>query len=158
MQAWRNANDDITISCLDWFVCCIVWLVTDESCLSNKSSYFNIIPQSKFPKWGQLNGGDKLGKMAENCMKITKSTFWGQNSGGKANFLGSGGSHPNPTTRRNPVTTTIYWLQLSFKSDLKPWFQAAIIVFIMHIHFLLIFVYLLHFYVPLFLENVSVFS
>ena len=25
---------------------------------------------------------DNLGKMAKNCMKITKSVFWGQNSGG----------------------------------------------------------------------------
>ena len=39
-------------------------------------------------------GGYNVDKMAKNCMKITKSTFWGQNSGGtwgcKDNFLGSG--------------------------------------------------------------------
>ena len=39
--------------------------------------------------------GDSLGKMAKNCMKITKSTFLGQNSrgehvGGQANFSDSG--------------------------------------------------------------------
>ena len=33
-------------------------------------------------------GGDDLGKLAENCMKITKSLFLGQNW---ANFWGSGG-------------------------------------------------------------------
>ena len=27
-------------------------------------------------------GGGNLGKMAKNCMKMTKSSFWGQNSGG----------------------------------------------------------------------------
>ena len=32
-----------------------------------------------FPKWGRLVG-DNLGKMAENCMEIRKSMFWGQNS------------------------------------------------------------------------------
>ena len=44
---------------------------------------------------GSTSGGDNLGKMAKNCMKITKSAFMGQNSGGdmggQANFLGSGG-------------------------------------------------------------------
>ena len=35
-----------------------------------------------FPKWGRLVGRDNLGKMAKNCMKITKSAFLGQNSGG----------------------------------------------------------------------------
>ena len=36
-------------------------------------------------------GGDDLGKLAENCMKITKLLFLGQNIGGTANFWGSGG-------------------------------------------------------------------
>ena len=51
--------------------------------------------QAGFPKWGRLVG-DNLGKMAKNCMKITKSAFLGQNSGaggdmgGQANFSGSG--------------------------------------------------------------------
>ena len=42
---------------------------------------------------GSVCGGDNLGKMAKNCMKITKSTFLGQNSGrpgGQANFFGCG--------------------------------------------------------------------
>ena len=34
-----------------------------------------------FPKWGRLVG-DNLGKMAENCMEIRKSMFWGLNSVG----------------------------------------------------------------------------
>ena len=57
-------------------------------------------------------GGDNLGKMAKNCMKITKSTFVGQNSGGgtwevQANFSVSGykpifWSPPVLPTRGNP--------------------------------------------------------
>ena len=35
----------------------------------------------EFPKWGWFGEGGNLGKMAKNCMEITKSTFWGQNSG-----------------------------------------------------------------------------
>ena len=31
---------------------------------------------------GSTGGEDNLGKMAKNCMKITKSAFLGQNSGG----------------------------------------------------------------------------
>ena len=31
---------------------------------------------------GSVCRGNSSGKMAKNCMKITKSTFWGQNSGG----------------------------------------------------------------------------
>ena len=31
---------------------------------------------------GSTGGGDNLGKMAKNCMKMTKSAFWGQNSRG----------------------------------------------------------------------------
>ena len=42
--------------------------------------------------------GDNLSKMAKNCMKITKSTFLGQNSWGvwgvQANFSASGGGSP----------------------------------------------------------------
>ena len=33
---------------------------------------------SGFPKWVDFWEG----KFRQNCMKITKSTFWGQNSGG----------------------------------------------------------------------------
>ena len=43
--------------------------------------------------------GDKLGKMAKNCMKITRLTFWGKtmggDMGGQANFLGSWGDFPS---------------------------------------------------------------
>ena len=62
---------------------------------------------------GSTGGGDNLGKMAKNCMKITKSAFLGQNSGGgswggQANFSGKkGGSPPQPPpppppTKGNP--------------------------------------------------------
>ena len=48
---------------------------------------------------GSTGGGDNLGKMVKNCMKMTKSTFWGQNSGaemgGQAIFSGSGGDPPS---------------------------------------------------------------
>ena len=45
--------------------------------------------------------GDILTRMAKNCMKITKSTFWGQNSGGRhggpSKFFGYWDvSHPVP--------------------------------------------------------------
>ena len=45
-----------------------------------------------FPN-GVAFGGDSLGKIAKNCMKMTKSAFLGQNSGGEmgggqANFSG----------------------------------------------------------------------
>ena len=52
--------------------------------------------------------GDNLGKMAKNCMKITKLTFLGQNSGGghggdKPIFQVVGGIPPTPPpTRGNP--------------------------------------------------------
>ena len=56
---------------------------------------------------GSTGWGDNLGKMAKNCMKITKLAFWGQNSGGhggQANFWGSrGGGPPVPTTMGSPV-------------------------------------------------------
>ena len=45
---------------------------------------------------GSTGGGDNLGKMAKNCMKITRSAFWGQNSGGGNNpifwVVGMGGA------------------------------------------------------------------
>ena len=37
---------------------------------------------ARFPKWDRLVG-DNLGKMVKNCVKITKSAFWGQNRKGK---------------------------------------------------------------------------
>ena len=63
-----------------------------------------------FPEWGRLVGGDNLGKMAKNCMKITKLTFLAQNSGGtwgrQASFSGSLGRIPRsppPPTAGNPA-------------------------------------------------------
>ena len=60
-----------------------------------------------FPKWVQLGGGGNVGKLTKNCMKITKATVLGQNSGegheeGQANFLGGGGVSPSPPNRGNP--------------------------------------------------------
>ena len=34
----------------------------------------------RFPKWGGLVGRDNWGKMLQNCVKMTKSAFLGQNS------------------------------------------------------------------------------
>ena len=55
---------------------------------------------------------DNLGKMAKNCMKMTKSAVLGQNMRGEmgreqANFSGSGwgGCPPVPATRGNPATS-----------------------------------------------------
>ena len=49
---------------------------------------------------GSTGGGDDLGKLAENCMKITKSLFLGQNIGGtwgdKPIFGVVGGSPSSP--------------------------------------------------------------
>ena len=46
--------------------------------------------------------GVNLGKVTKNCMTITKSTFWGQTTGG---YGCSGGlvPSPSPLTRGNPV-------------------------------------------------------
>ena len=52
-----------------------------------------------------------MGKLAKNCMKITKLAFLGQNSGGdmegggQANFSGSGRGSPPvpPPTKENPA-------------------------------------------------------
>ena len=57
----------------------------------------NQICQSNIPKYDQFC---ILGKMVKTCMKITKSTFWGQNSGGhggyKSIFGEVGGSPQSP--------------------------------------------------------------
>ena len=57
------------------------------------SSYLIIIRYQDFSLGVNL-WGDALGKIAKNCMKITKSRFLGQNHGGhegeQANFLNSG--------------------------------------------------------------------
>ena len=71
-------------------------------------------------------GGDNLGKMAKNCMKITKSAFWGQNSwgdmgGGQANFLGSWGIPPVPPTRGNPAL-----LEDDEKLADEVWFEEVV--------------------------------
>ena len=42
------------------------------------------VQKAGFLKWGRLVvGGDNLGKMEENCMKTTKSEFWGRHSRGE---------------------------------------------------------------------------
>ena len=58
------------------------------------------IDKQGFPQWVNLLGGI-LSKMATDCMKITKSTFWGQ-----ASFLGSGEIPPVSPTRGNPMVLT----------------------------------------------------
>ena len=48
-----------------------------------------------FPIGGRLVGGAIIGKRAKNCMKITKSTFLGQNSRrpwGASQFFGTNGN------------------------------------------------------------------
>ena len=55
---------------------------------------------------GSTGGGNNLGKMVKNCMKMTKSAFLGQNSGGghegaHANFSGSVGDPPSLPTKGN---------------------------------------------------------
>ena len=56
-----------------------------------------------------MGGGDNLGKMAKNCMKITKSAFWGQKRGGgggvTSQILGSGG---DPLPVPHPLGETLY--------------------------------------------------
>ena len=42
--------------------------------------YHNMTSVLGFPKWGWLVGD--IGQNGQNCMKITKLTFLGQNSGG----------------------------------------------------------------------------
>ena len=72
------------------------------------------LPGTGFLKWGRLVGEDNLGKMAKKCMKMTKSAFLGQNSGGGT--WGRGGDKPIfrvvggwrvipqvPPTRGNPA-------------------------------------------------------
>ena len=44
---------------------------------------------SRVSQMGSTGGVDNLGKMTKNCMKMTKSAFLGQNSGG-----GHGGTSP----------------------------------------------------------------
>ena len=66
---------------------------------------------------GLTCGGDNLGKMAKNCMKITKSTFVGQNSGGgtwevQANFLVSG-------------FKPIFWFPPVLPHQGKPWMVGS---------------------------------
>ena len=82
-----------------------------------KSNLLGSCIDTGFPKRGRLVGeGDSLGKMAKNCIKITKSAFLGQSSGRdmgeQANFLGSrGGSPPVPSTRGNPGVQKGYFKQ-----------------------------------------------
>ena len=53
---------------------------------------------------GSSGGGDNLDKMVKNCMKITKSSLLGQNSGGQANFRGSGGD----LKQVNPIKLVLF--------------------------------------------------
>ena len=69
---------------------------------------FNSNPLNRVSQMGSTGGGDSLGKMAKNCMKMTKSAFLGQNSGGdigaQASFSVSGGGIlPVTPTRGNPA-------------------------------------------------------
>ena len=65
--------------------------------------------------------GDRLGIMAKNCMKITNSVFWGQNSGGpkggQANFSGSGGIPPSPPSPMKLGKTLLYIMHGMKKFD-----------------------------------------
>ena len=54
---------------------------------------------NKVSQMGSTCGEDNLNKMAKNCMKITKSPFLGENSGGGGGGWGSGG---HGGTRENP--------------------------------------------------------
>ena len=76
-------------------------------CTLHQFQYFITTCLCRVSQMGSTGGGDKLGKMAKNCMKMTKSAFLDQNSGGgdmrggggrgQANFSGSGGgTHPGP--------------------------------------------------------------
>ena len=74
----------------------------------------------------QLVGEGNLSKMVKNCMKITKSTFLGQNigerdMGGKSQFFKKG-KYPSvspPPTRGNPV-----WIDESFNQSSFFSFQS----------------------------------
>ena len=69
------------------------------------------IKKYQFPNWDQLVG-DILGKLAKNFIKIVKSVFFDQNSGGggtskilrqdKTNFCSVGGGPSSPPIRGNP--------------------------------------------------------
>ena len=68
---------------------------------------------SGFPIWVLLVG-DILGKMAKNCMKITKSTFFAQNregTWGQANCLGSAGGIPPQSSPTSGNPASYSWTQ-----------------------------------------------
>ena len=50
------------------------------------------VPAVRVSQLGSTSGGDNLDKMAKNCMKMTKSAFLGQNSGGRGGHGGGGES------------------------------------------------------------------
>ena len=63
---------------------------------------FMTLKQRRVSQLGSTSGGGNLDKMAKNCMKMTKSTFLGQNSGGghggdKPIFRVVGGDPPPPS-------------------------------------------------------------
>ena len=91
--------------------------------ISNSGKYFEIkgtlmhickSPYTGFPKWGRLVGGDNLGKMAKNGMKITKSAFLVGGGGGQANFWDSGGDNPQSP----PLGKTLLYVCIHIK--IKP--------------------------------------
>ena len=57
---------------------------------------------------GSTGGGDSLGKMAKNCVKMTKSAFLGQKFfGGGGGGGGGGGSSQSPNI-------DLHWVGLTF--------------------------------------------
>ena len=79
---------------------------------------------SGFPIWVRLVG-DILGKMAKNCMKITKSTFFAQNRGGtwgQANCLGSAGGIPPSLLQLVETLRLILGLSQTFLTA-KTWLR-----------------------------------
>ena len=89
---------------------------TIELCCDNLSLWrIWLCVLTGFPKYGRLVGR-QFGKMAKNWMKITKSTFWGQISGGtwgKNNF-GGNAEVPRSPFKGNPVLCHIRVLEWTY--------------------------------------------
>ena len=71
------------------------------------SQFCEYVASNRVSQLGSTSEGDNFGKMAKNCMKITKSEFFGQSSGwwggtwgDKPTFRVVGGG--GPPTRGNP--------------------------------------------------------
>ena len=73
----------------------LIWIPVEKAGLIMQPLTNQVLRVSQL---GPTSGADNLDKMAKNCMKMTKSAFLGQNSGGawggQANFSGSGGDPP----------------------------------------------------------------